>query len=246
MNKFEPRVAIITPTIGTNHLKLNIKSVEEQTYQNFIHYVVVDGPKFKNKVRDNFDNDINRRIVSLPENTGHSQYNGHRIYGAMPYLTDADYVIFLDEDNWIDSGHIEALVKVAKDKDWAFSFRKIVGQDNEFICNDDCESLGKWHTCLNENEFFLDTGCYFLPKALAVQLSPAWYRRARHPQEQPEVDRLLMHMLLQNKYTFDTTYEYSLNYRVGNREDSVKKEFFLNGNQSMIEKYNGKLPWKKV
>ena len=55
-----------------------------------------------------------------------------------------------------------------------------------------------------------------------------------------------MHILLQNKYTFDTTYEYSLNYRVGNREDSVKKEFFLNGNQSMIEKYNGKLPWKKV
>ena len=246
MDKFEPRVAVITPTVGTNHLKINIESVQEQSYNNFIHYVVIDGPQFKDKVRDNFDNDINRRIVSLPENTGHSQYNGHRIYGAMPYLTDADYIIFLDEDNWIDSGHIEALVKVAKDKDWAFSFRKIVGQDNEFICNDDCESLGKWHTCLNENEFFLDTGCYFLPKALAVQLSPAWYRRARHPQEQPEVDRLLMHILLQNKYTFDTTYEYSLNYRVGNREDSVKKEFFLNGNQSMIEKYNGKLPWKKV
>jgi len=246
MNKFEPKVAIITPTIGTNHLKLNIKSVEEQTYQNFIHYVVIDGPKFYDSVLDNFKNNENRRIISLPENTGHSQYNGHRIYGAFPYLTDADYIIYLDEDNWIDSGHVENLVKVAKDNDWAFSFRKIVGQDNEFVCKDDCESLGKWHTCLNEKEFFLDTGCYFLPKSLAVQLSPAWYRRARHPQEQPEVDRLLMQILLQNKYTFDTTYEYTLNYRVGNRDDSVRKEFFLNGNKIMIEKYNGKLPWKKV
>ena len=246
MSKFNPRVAVITPTIGTDHLKLNIQSVEEQTYNNYIHYVVVDGPKFEDKVKEQFSNGIDRKIIMLPENTGHSQYNGHRIYGAMPYLTDADYVIFLDEDNWIDSNHIKDLVKVAEDKDWAFSFRKIVGQDNEFICEDDCESLGKWHTCLSEKEFFLDTGCYFLPKALAVQLSPAWYRRARHPEEQPEVDRLLMHMLLQNNYTYDTTYEYSLNYRVGNRDDSVKADFFLNGNKWMIDKYNGKLPWKKT
>ena len=246
MSKFNPRVAVITPTVGTDHLKLNIQSVEEQTYNNYIHYVVVDGPKFEDKVKEQFSNGIDRKIIMLPENTGHSQYNGHRIYGAMPYLTDADYVIFLDEDNWIDSNHIKDLVKVAEDKDWAFSFRKIVGQDNEFICEDDCESLGKWHTCLSEKEFFLDTGCYFLPKALAVQLSPAWYRRARHPEEQPEVDRLLMHMLLQNNYTYDTTYEYSLNYRVGNRDDSVKADFFLNGNKWMIDKYNGKLPWKKT
>ena len=123
MSKFNPRVAVFTPTVGTKHLKLNIESVEKQTYSNYIHYVVIDGPQFENEVRDNFDNDVDRRIISLPENTGHSQYNGHRIYGAMPYLTDADYVIFLDEDNWIDSNHIEGLVEVAKDKDWAFSFR---------------------------------------------------------------------------------------------------------------------------
>jgi hypothetical protein len=214
--------------------------------------VVADGPKYHDKVKDIayvsktfLNRSPTREVFCLPENTGHSQYNGHRIYGAMPYLTDADYIIYLDEDNWLDSGHVEELVKIVKDKDWAFSFRKIVGQDNEYICHDDCESLGKWHTCLSEKEFFLDTGCYFLPKALAVQLSPAWYRRARHPQEQPEVDRLLMHILLQNKYTFDTTYEYTLNYRVGNREDSVRKEFFLNGNKWMLEKYNGELPWKK-
>ena len=76
-------------------------------------------------------------------------------------------------------------------------------------------------------------------------MSPAWHRRARHPQEQPEVDRLIMAILLQNKYSFDTTYEYTLNYRVGNRDDSVRAEFFLNGNKQHLQKYNGKLPWKK-
>ena len=38
MSEFNPRVAVITPTIGTDHLKLNIESVEEQTYNNYIHY----------------------------------------------------------------------------------------------------------------------------------------------------------------------------------------------------------------
>ena len=242
-----PKVAVITPTIGTKHLKTNLQSVMDQTYENMIHFIVVDGPQYMERAHQILDQVENkkREVLFLPENTGHSQYNGHRIYGASPYLTNADYVMFLDEDNWIDSGHVESLVKVADKNDWAFSFRKIVGQDDEYICNDDCESLGKWHTCLNEKEFFLDTGCYFLPKALAIQLSPAWHRRARHPQEQPEVDRLIMAILLQNKYSFDTTYEYTLNYRVGNREDSVRKEFFLNGNKWMLDKYNGELPWKK-
>ena len=242
-----PRVAVITPTIGTKHLKTNLQSVMDQTYENMIHFIVVDGPQYMERAHQILDQVENkkREVLFLPENTGHSQYNGHRIYGASPYLTNADYVMFLDEDNWIDSGHIETLVKVAEHKDWAFSFRKIVGQDDEYICNDDCESLGKWPTCLSDQEFFLDTGCYFLPKALAIQLSPAWHRRARHPQEQPEVDRLIMAILLQNKYSFDTTYEYTLNYRVGNRDDSVRAEFFLNGNKQHLQKYNGKLPWKK-
>jgi len=243
--KFNPRVAVITPTIGTNFLKTNIESIEKQSYNNIIHYVVADGPLYHEKVKSIASKQDRREIILLPENTGHSQYNGHRIYGALPYLTDSDYIIYLDEDNWVDEEHIENLVNVAEKNDWAFSFRKIVDHNNKFICNDDCESLGKWHTCLSEKEFFLDVGCYFLPKAMAVQISPAWFRRARHPQEQPEVDRLIMHILKNNNYTYDSTYEYSLNYRVGNRDDSVKGEFFLNGNDMMLKKYNNKLPWKK-
>lgn len=241
------KVAVITPTIGTNHLETCLQSVAEQSYDYVKHIVVADGPEYYNKVDEklNLVKNKKRKVFYLPENTGHSQYNGHRIYGSIPFLIEADYFIFLDEDNWIDSGHVESLSKVALKNDWAFSFRKIVGQDNEFICNDDCENLGKWPTVINENEYFVDTGCYFLPKALAIQLSPAWYRRARHPKEQPEVDRLIMSILKQNNYSYDTNYEYSLNYRVGNREDSVQAEFFIQGNKVFEQKFNGNLPWKK-
>lgn len=243
------RVAIITPTTGTKHLAKCLDSVKNQTYANMEHIVVVDGPDYITSTQDQLATvgSSKGKVIYLPQNTGHSNYNGHRIYGAVPYLIDADYFIYLDEDNWIEPNHVESLIKAAQDNDWVFSFRKIVDQEGKFICNDDCESLGMWPTCLStgtSEEFFVDVGSYFLPKALAIQISPAWYRRARHPEEQPEVDRLIMQILLQKKYSYNTTKEYSFNYRVGNRNDSVQAKFFLDGNKAISQKYNGKLPWK--
>jgi hypothetical protein len=88
-------------------------------------------------------------------------------------------------------------------------------------------------------------GAYFLPTKIAVQISPIWYRRARHPDEQPEVDRLLMQVLLDYGFSYDTNSDYTLNYRVGNRADSVQADFFLWGNSKMQQKYNGNFPWRK-
>lgn len=240
----KPKVAVITPTTGTKHLRKNLESVASQTY-GVKHYVVTDGPEFKEKVdcvAKDFD-DLYR--IDLPNNTGAGGYNGHRIYGAIPYLVDADYLVFLDEDNWIDTNHVETLVEKCKHYDWVFSLRKIIDQEDNYVCNDDCESLGLWPTVLHENEYFVDVGCYFLPRKVAIETSRIWFRRARHPHEQPEVDRLLMQILLQNKLAYQTTGEYTLNYRVGNRPDSVKAEFFLQGNQIMKNKYGEDLPWRK-
>jgi hypothetical protein len=137
------------------------------------------------------------------------------------------------------------LVETVDGYNWAFSLRKIINKSNEYLCNDDCESLGLWPTCLSENEFFVDVNCYFLPKLVAIQTAPLWYRRNRHPNEQPEVDRLLIHVLRQNKLKYQTTGEYTLNYRVGNTSRSVQSDFFLTGNAFMTHKYKGKFPWVK-
>lgn len=242
MNK---RVTIITPTTGTKYLQQNLESVANQTYSNLTHFVVSDGPDPENTIKDKVKSFERTSFLELPHNTGHSGYNGHRIYGAITYLAEADYVCFLDEDNWLEPNHIEELIKVTEKYDWAFSFRKIVDSEGNYICNDDCESLGLWPTCLSDQEYFLDTGCYFLPVKIAVQISSAWYRRARHPDDQPEMDRLIMHYLRQYDFTYQGSMQYSLNYRVGNRSDSVRAEFFLRGNEIMKQKYNGELPWVK-
>lgn len=242
------KVTIITPTTGSQYLKQNIESVQKQTYKNFQHLIVIDGKEFLDRTSgiikainklDNVD------IIPLPVNTGKNRYNGHRIYGACVYLCSGDYIIFLDEDNWIDENHVENLVKVVQDTNitWAFSMRKIVDSDGNFVCNDDCESLGKYPSIMDEKDYFVDVNCFFLPKDVAIQTSPIWYRKAREPNV-PEVDRYLTAILRQNNLSYESSNKYSVNYRAGNTNLSVKKEFFVSGNAQMNKKYEGNLPWK--
>lgn len=241
MNK--PLVTIITPTTGTKHLEQCVNSVANQTYDNIQHLVVVDGKEHRKKAEQQIHHDAD--ILVLPYNTGYDQYNGHRIYGAATYLAEGQYIIFLDEDNWFEPNHVEELVKRVGDNGngWAYTLRKIVNQDGEYICNDDCESLGKWKSVLNDQ--FVDVNCYIIHKSLALWFSPGWYRRARHPEEQPEVDRLLSSKLMNVSQSVECTGQYTVNYRVGNRADSVQAEFFLRGNDIMKQQYPV-FPWRKV
>lgn len=234
---------MITPTTGAECVRQALDSVKNQTYKNIQHLVVVDGdhPKANPILQEYTSIDL----IKLPYATGKDQYNGHRIYGAMTYLAKGDFLCFLDEDNWYEENHIETLVDVLrKGNDWAYSFRKIVNQEGEYICNDDCESLGKWISVINDN--FIDVNCFMIPKKAGLGFSPYWYRRARHPEEQPEVDRILSPFMMQNMKQFDTNFNYTVNYRVASRTDSVQSEFFMKGNEMMKQKYNGVLPWKKI
>lgn len=251
------KVSIITATVGKPELERCIASVRNQTYDNIEHIVVVDGQERWGATQGilyNLGFPIggergslsNEYVCVLPYPTGTNRFNGHRIYGSFIHLVNGDFIIWLDDDNTLEPNHIESLVKLAKKDDlhWAYSFRKIVDENYNFICNDDCESLGKWKSVLNDN--FVDVNCFFVRKDLALQISPIWYRQARQPGVM-EVDRALSAVLMnsQNNLKFDTTYEYSVNYRVGSTELSVRKEFFIEGNKKMNEVYGNNLPWKK-
>jgi len=233
-------VSIITATTGTEYLEKNIESVANQTHTNVQHLIVVDGKHHLDKAKQYLidSNDV----VVLPYATGTEQYNGHRIYGGCTYFAKGDYIIYLDEDNWLEPNHVESLLNCVNDG-WACSLRKITDMNGNYICNDDCESLGNWPSVLND--YFVDVNCFFLPRRLALQVSPLWYRRARHPNDQPEVDRLLTDTLRFNKINCSVSGEYTVNYRAGNRADSVRPEFFIRGNEFMKEKYGHPYPWTK-
>jgi len=246
------KVSIITPTTGNPHLAECIESVRNQTYKNIEHIVVVDGIQRWDKADEillaaEFPNGVNQHVCVLPYPTGTNRYNGHRVYGAATYFADGDYHLWLDDDNILEPNHVESLVNLVKEKnlDWAFSFRKIIDEKGNYLCHDDCESLGMWASILHPQDFFVDVNCYFVKKEVAVGISPVWYRKFREP-GQMEIDRALAAVLMHenNKLKFDCTRNYTVKYRVGNTGLSVQAEFFIKGNKAMLERHNGILPWK--
>lgn len=248
------KVTVITATVGNPRLRDCLVSVANQTHQDIEHLVFVDGPERLQAAHaqidaakdvDYVDVDRTLKLVELPYAVGTNRWNGHRMYAAGAFFADGDYLMWLDDDNTLEPDHVESLLEVVRGgkNDWAFSFRNIVDKDGNFLCRDDCESLGKWASVLNPKDFFIDVNCYLVPTKLAIQLGPAWYRKFREP-GQPEVDRVLSTVLMNNGLKFDTTYRYTVNYTVGNTTNSVQKEFFDRGNAEMRRRYPDGLPWK--
>ena len=236
-----PLVTIVTPTTGNPFLRDAVFSVEKQNYPTIQHLVVIDGKEHENKAVKMLQGS-KADIITLPYATGANNFLGHRIYGAATYLAKGDYLCFLDEDNWYDDNHVASLAEtLQRGATWAYSLRKIVDPAGNYLCNDDCNSLGKWPSFLNDH--LVDTGCFMLPKRIALRFSPGWYRRADVP-GRPASDRYLTNVLLQtlgaNKV--ETSGLYTLNYRLGSRPTSVPAKFFITGNERMRQKLNGEFP----
>ena len=72
----------------------------------------------------------------------------------------------------------------------------------------------------------------------AVQCSSAWHGGWGQ-------DRVFLKAIAKFFPKSDCTGEYTVNYRVGGNDGSVRKEFFEYGNEVMNKKYNGVFPWRK-
>ena len=231
------KVAVVTPTIGSSHLKKCLESVDNQTYTDIVHYVFIDGCQYEPKVKDLIRQYSKTRYIELEENVGKGWY-GHRVYAACSFLVNADVIVYLDEDNWIEPCHVEKLVKkIEEGNDWAFSLRKIYDKDGNFLCEDNCESLGKWPVYFDDKVFHIDTSSFAIRRDVAVRIGHAWYG-------QWGADRQFFGALKQHFPKFDCTNAHTLCYRLDGNPNSVTKEFFDNGNQINQQKYNGEFPWK--
>jgi glycosyltransferase involved in cell wall biosynthesis len=232
---------VIIPTTGSPELIDAVDSVLSQTY-NTKCYVVVDGRQNYNKVNQLLTNreSGNIQVAYLPENVGANGFYGHRVYAAFTHLVNSKYVLYLDQDNYMDVNHVANCVKTIEEQnlDWCYSLRSIHDKDGIFLVNDNCESLGKWPVFSGDYNH-IDTNCYCLKTSIAVKIASVWHGGWGQ-------DRTFFSILQGAFRNYDTTGKYSLNYRVGGNEGSVKKEFFEYGNKIMNEKYNGVFPWQKI
>ena len=227
---------VIIPTTGATEVRTAIESVLNQTYPTTC-YVICDGDQFRGKVKTILDDYPQVKSCYLPINVGAKGFYGHRVYAAFTHLVDTEYVMYLDQDNWLHPNHVESCVNTIREQklDWCYSLRQIHKKDGTFVCNDDCESLGKWQTYHGMHH--IDTNSYCLKTEIAVKLASAWHGGWGQ-------DRVFLQAVTQHFPKWDCTKEYTVHYRVDGGTGSVNAGFFINGNEVMNKKYNGVFPWQ--
>ena len=231
------KVAVVTPTIASEHLAKCINSVDKQTYQDITHYIFIDGCQYEPKAREILVGSSKTRMIELEENVGKGWY-GHRVYAACSFLVNADIIVYLDEDNWLEPCHVQKIVdKIKEGNDWAYSLRKIYDKDENFLCEDNCESLGKWPVYFNSDVHHIDTSCFGVRRDVAVHIGHSWYG-------QWGADRQFFNTIKKAFPKYDCTNVYTSCYRLDGNPNSVTKDFFEQGNEINKQKYNGEFPWK--
>ena len=231
------KVAVVTPTIASEHLAQCIDSVDKQTYEDIVHYIFIDGCQYEPKAREILVGSSKTRMIELEENVGKGWY-GHRVYAACSFLVNADVICYLDEDNFLEPNHIETVVKKLQEgNDWVYSLRNIHDKDGKFLCEDNCESLGKWPVYFNPEVHHIDTSCFAIRRDIAVHIGHSWYGKWG-------ADRQFFSALKKYFTKYDCTNQYTTNYRLDGNENSVSEEFFVEGNKINTEKYQGVFPWK--
>lgn len=243
----EKPVTIITPTIGSPKLKDAIESVKNQTY-NCKHLLVIDGPGYWKEASKHIPTlDDNTKMVVSPENTGKTGGNfyGHRIYAAYPHLINSDYILFLDEDNWFEPNHVETLVKTIEEKnlDFSYSLRKIYSSTKEYLCDDNCESLGRWEIFGSRQsphgkQYLIDTSSYCFTRAFIQSTCHIWHHGWGG-------DRRYFSAVKEHA-RYDTNGKHTMCYRLDGNQGSVTNTFFEEGNKTQEQYYGGNYPWVKI
>lgn len=229
-------VAVVTCTIGRADLEEAIQSVKEQT-RSAKHYVFVHGDEYREGADMVLSKHRDVVPVYLPYNNNNGGYGMAPVYALAPYVVRENVICFLDDDNWYEPTHIEETVGLIEehDLDWAYSLRNIVAHNREFICQDNCESLGVHPNATGH--LLVDNSCFVVKNEHAKQHSHAWYVKWGS-------DRSFMSALLHARLKVGTTGKHSVNYRIS--KDSIQSmpvENFLGNNRYMEAKFGKQFPW---
>lgn len=233
---------VVTPTTGSDSLEECILSLRGQ---DCTHYIVVDGQQYVadvNKILLKVGMTSQVKMIWLEENVGKfgGNFYGHRVYAASPFLVNEDAVCFLDQDNTVQPNYIEEFQTVFRENKygWAYTLRNIMGSRGEFVCQDNCESLGHWPVQFDKSRFHIDTGCFAIPRNLLVKISHNWMGGWGQ-------DREFFAAMKSAAPDFGCTMKHTMNYRMGSETSRATTEMFLQGNKISWQAYTGErnYPW---
>jgi hypothetical protein len=239
-------VTVITSTIGRPELRQCALSVQQQIVP-CRHMIFANGEKYwVDAERSLFHHSCaTAEKFFLREETGYyglGTGSSADVYSAAPFLTNSEWVLFLDDDNWIEPNHVESLLTLVKKHDlkWAYSLRRFVAPDGSVICDDDWDSLG------HHNGILVDQSCYFVHRSLAKRFANAWSVKGDVPGFGELIigDRAFFACLKDSGARGGCTGLVTVNYRVG-ATLPADPAGYLEMSETVRAKYPQGLPWKE-
>ena len=229
--------AVVTVTNGKRMEELEqcVKSIQEQTYP-CTHYILCDDDWHRYQMIDaRFDK---AKVCFWNGKIGGDGYAGQRWLAASPQLLTEEVTFFCNDDDWYDPDHVASIMsKIEQGYDWAYSLRSIYDKEGNFLFDDNCEALGELHDSWNiPGHHFVDWCMWGMKTSFLKQLAIILN------QPDPQVDRHFYQAATQIVPNFTSTNKHTFNFRLGG-ECGVQKEFFEMGNHSLLQRFNGKLPW---
>jgi glycosyltransferase involved in cell wall biosynthesis len=255
------RVTVVTATLGESTLTAAAASVQEQTWPEVTHLVIADGPDAADGTRRALDqvpvDAVPRHVIFLPYRTGGPVTWGHKAYLAAAYLAppDTDVLCMLDADNWYEPEHVADVVAALAEPGvtWAYALRNIVGPEGQFLCRDDCDSIGEWQRGIvayvgtgmltqeeddfyREHAYHVDVNCCALPVGLLRQVGDELLTGRRS--DSAMACRLIA------EHPGRGTGRYTVNYRLGSSIAGTER-YYRDGNETMLSRYPEGFPWAR-
>lgn len=233
-------ISVITSTIGRSELRQAIESVKSQTLK-AKHIVFVNGPRYHDATRGILQDYPEIDAFYLSEETGDYGAGGSMadVFAAAPFLVRSEWVLFLDDDNFFDSNHIESLFTFVKRNNlkWAYSLRRFVDKTGTPICDDDWRSLGHAPVFMT-NSNLIDNSCYFVHRSLATKYAWVWTML-------PIVaDRCFCAALMQSGTRSGCTGLSTVNYRIGTGTAQEPITQYQESAKQLRARYPEGYPWR--
>jgi hypothetical protein len=229
--------AVVTVTNGKRPWELSncIASIKAQTYP-VTHYLLCDQDFNKFAELKRLYPDV--LLCYWDAKIGGNGWAGQRWLSAAPHLITEDVTFFCNDDDWYDEDHVKSIMdKIEEGYDWAYSLRKVWDEQGENYIEDNCEALGELNDTWNiPGHHFVDWCMWGMKTQLLKQISIV----LNNPS--PQVDRMFYATAKQLFPKFVSTYKHTFNFRLGGH-CKVQKNFFEMGNQEILKRFNGKLPW---
>ncbi len=181
-------VSVVIPTIGRETLRRAVESVFAQKFSGTIQILVgvdVDMfgkcPELRDELLAHCPSHIRMTWLDLGYSTSkrhggvHSCQFGGALRSILTMCAQAEVVAYLDDDDWYDHSHIEAIRQAIDGRRWAYSLCWYADSNSDrSLCVDEIESVGP------DRGVFRKLGGFVRPSALAINklavshVIPSW------------------------------------------------------------------------